>query len=237
MLKSATRADDEHDMRRVLIGALALVALATGCGEEARTDASRPAGRPVVTATLPDGSSTTVVVLGGGSGSTPRTVSDGADDDTAPADDGGRLCAAVAALDDPSTSLPEYRTIDDLIPAAATFRAMRDNFMTLVAAAPAALQGEATQFAAQFGTVGDLLAKLGVEVAADAPGAAVTREKVTVELGRAVLDVTGTPVDGRPGMVRFENAYQAWLAPDCGPKPLVVEDRSGAYLDTTSSAI
>jgi hypothetical protein len=93
-------------------------------------------------------------------------------------------------------------------------------FDRVAAAAPAELRADAEDVATGYHR---LAAAVG-DLADGKPGAAARIEAAMSDL----LVVLGTPVDevtaDGQAQVRYDNAFLAWIAEPCGPKPLVADD-------------
>lgn len=140
-----------------------------------------------------------------------------------PDDDGGALCAAAEALEDPTADLQPFGLIDELIPRADDFRRQGELLAALVEVAPPSLKGDARAFASQFGKLADLLGELDEQNKAQSSKASQTRDEATLTMSRMLIDAAGVPVEGSAGQVRYDNYFLSWIAPPCGPKELVVE--------------
>lgn len=227
MFKNCRVTDDFCGMRRSMLLASLTVAVATAAGACSEGSPSRateaPIDRPAgIAVTTVAGPTTTFLKLGGDP--TAQAVSAPVDPPEAtslPDDDGGTLCEAAAALDDPTADLKSISTVDELIPRAEDFRRQGEQLATLIDVAPPGLRANARAFAARFTKLADLLAKLGLEVAGGSSTAEETRTEVELTLGRLVIDAAGSPVPGDTGEVSFDNYFLAWIAPPCGPKELV----------------
>ena len=177
-----------------------------------------------------DTSTTTAIKLGGEVAVTsppeePASVDplDPAPATSLPDDDGGTLCAAAEALEDPTADLQPFGLIDELIQRADDFRRQGELLGTLVEVAPPSLKGDAREFAAQFGKLADLLEELDTQNKAQSSGAGRTRDEANLTMSRILIDAAGVPVDDSADQVRYDSYFLSWIAPPCGPKELVIE--------------